>query len=591
MTEARWDLTQLVDSTDPQKIIKELDHMVETSTRLAERYRGRIADLDAKGVLELLETLDALALRYEGTLTYCQLLYSADTTDVTAKQLNDVVMKTSTKTRQHLAFVDIDLAKLLQRSPSLVDDPSLSEFKHSLERQLRKAPHLLSESEERLIMTKDQNGVHAWSQLQREWLSTRTFSLTIDGEERTLTYGQIIGLYSNPDRALRMAANKEVYDRLGQDEMIWSSAIRAICDDHVHSSSWRGFDSPLGQSILSNDVEREHIDALMGTIVKNTGVYRHYLRTKAKMMGLEKLANWDIVAPLPDAMDKEYSWEEARKIVVSAYTGFDKQVGHWVEEMYERRHLDGEVRKGKVSGAFCQDWYNGKSAYVLQSFNGRLDDLYTQAHEQGHAVHAYLCSRAQRPSNCAVSMCIAECGSIFGELLLTDKLLSEAKDDKERQAVLCQVLDGFGMAAFQVSARYFFEWSMYDTIAKGGFLDGEMVASLWTKARDDIYGDAVEWLPEMRWEWTMKMHYYIAGLRFYNYPYVFAQLFVFALYRLYKEQGTAFAPRVKALLAAGSSRSAADLAKEFGFDITKEEFWQKGIAQAEEFISQLERTL
>ena len=258
--------------------------------------------------------------------------------------------------------------------------------------------------------------------------------------------------------------------------------------------------------------------------------------------------------------------------------------------MYESHRLDGEVRNGKVSGAFCQDWYNGKSAFILQSFNGWLDDLYTQAHEQGHAVHAYLSSRAQRPSNCAISMCIAECGSIFGDGLLTDKLLSEAKDDKKRRAVLCQVLDGFGMAAFQVSARYFFEWSLYDTVAEGGFLDGERIASLWTKARDDIYGDAVDWLPEMKWEWTMKMHYYIAGLRFYNYPYVFAQLFVFALYRLYKEQGPAFVPKVKALLAAGSSRSAADLAMEFGFDLSEEAFWQKGIAQAEEFIDQLERT-
>jgi oligoendopeptidase F len=541
--------------------------------------------------MELLETLDALALRYEGVATYCQLLYSSDTTDIVAKQLNDAVMKASTKTRQHLAFVDIDLSKLLLDSPSLVDDPSLSEFKHTLERQLRRAPHLLSETEERLIMTKDQNGIQAWSQLQREWLSTRSFPLVVDGEERTLPYGQIIGFYSNPDRELRKTANQVVYGKLGQDEMIWSSAIRAICDDHVHSSSWRRFDSPLGQSLLSNDVERGHIDALMRTIVKSTGVYRNYLRTKAKLMGLEKLSNWDIVAPLPDSPNKVHSWEEARKIIVSAYSGFDKQVGRWVEDMYEKRHLDGEVRKGKVSGAFCQDWYYGKSAYILQSFNGSLDDLYTQAHEQGHAVHAYLCSRAQRPSNCAVSMCIAECGSIFGELLLTDKLLSDARDVKERQAVLCQVLDGFGMAAFQVSARYFFEWSLYDTIAEGGFLDGEKVASLWTKARDEIYGDAVEWLPEMKWEWTMKMHYYIAGLRFYNYPYVFAQLFVFALYRLYKEQGADFVPKVKALLAAGSSRSAADLAKEFGFDLAKEEFWQKGIAQAEEFMSQLQMTL
>jgi oligoendopeptidase F len=95
----------------------------------------------------------------------------------------------------------------------------------------------------------------------------------------------------------------------------------------------------------------------------------------------------------------------------------------------------------------------------------------------------------------------------------------------------------------------------------------------------------------MKWEWTMKAHYYIANYRFYNYPYVFAQLFVFALYRLYKEEGEAFVPKLKALLAAGSSKSPRELGEEMGFDITREAFWEKGMRQAEEFIEMLEETL
>ena len=220
--------------------------------------------------------------------------------------------------------------------------------------------------------------------------------------------------------------------------------------------------------------------------------------------------------------------------------------------MFEKRHIDGEVRQGKVSGAFCSTWFSGRSAFVLrQSFNGRMSDVYTQAHELGHAVHAYLGTRAQRPSNNEIGSCIAECGSIFGELLLTEQLLKGAKSKEEKKAILTVILDEFGMTAFQVSARYFFERSMYEEIEKGTFLDGETVSRLWTTARDDIYGDAVEWLPEMRWEWTMKLHYYIPNYRFYNYPYVFAQLFVFSLYRLYKEQGREFVPKLKALLSAG----------------------------------------
>jgi oligoendopeptidase F len=259
--------------------------------------------------------------------------------------------------------------------------------------------------------------------------------------------------------------------------------------------------------------------------------------------------------------------------------------------MYERRHIDGEVRKGKESGAFCASWLAGKSAYILQSFNGRMGDAYAQAHELGHAVHGYLVSRAQNPTNSDVGSCIAETGSIFGELLLTERLLSNAKTKQEKQAILTTVLDEFGMTAFQVSARVFFEQSMYEAIKQGQFLDGETIAKLWVAARDRIYGDAVEWLHVMKWEWTMKPHYYMANYRFYNYPYVFAQLFVFALYRLYKEQGESFIPKLKRLLAAGSSVSPRELGSELGFDITDEKFWDKGMRQAEEFLKMLEENL
>jgi oligoendopeptidase F len=255
----------------------------------------------------------------------------------------------------------------------------------------------------------------------------------------------------------------------------------------------------MTQSLIANDVNQQMIDSLMKTIERHVGLYQRYLRLKARLMGVAKLANYDLVAPLPQVPKKEYTWKEARKEVVDAYRGFDKQLGGWVDEMFEKRRIDGEVRKGKRSGAFCSSWLAGKSAYILQSFNEKMGDVYTQVHELGHAVHAYLGSRAQKPSNYEVGSCIAECGSIFGELLLTERLLSKAETAEEKQAILANVLDQFGMAAFQVSARVFFEQGLYDAIEKGVFLDGDTVSEMWTTARDKIYGDTVDWLDVMKW--------------------------------------------------------------------------------------------
>jgi oligoendopeptidase F len=586
-----WDLSHLVESVDSTLIQRELESMVTEAEKVRDKYHGKIVGLDAKGVLELLEMKDAHTLKFEGVNTYCRLMYSADSTDDVAKQLNDAVRRASMRVGQALAFINIELGKLLAEDPSLVTDPVLAEYKHYLERILRRVPHMLSETEERLIIVKDKNGINAWQMLQSDWLSVRTFDIEIEGEIKTLPYGEIIGLYESPDRDLRKRANQIVYEGLGKDEIIWASAIRAVCEDHLQMSKMRKYQTPMIQSLIGNDVDQQTIESLMNTIEKNVGLYQRYLRLKAKVMNLDKLANYDLIAPLPNAPEMDYSWRETRKEVVDAYMEFDDETGGWVDEMFEKRHIDGEVRKGKESGAFCADWLAGKSAYILQSFNGKMGDVYTQAHELGHAVHAYLGSRAQKPSNYEIGSCIAETGSIFGELLLTERLLSKAKTKEEKQAILANILDEFGMTAFQVSARVFFEQSMYDAIEQGEFLDGEAAAKLWVEARDKIYGDSVDWLDVMRWEWTMKPHYYMANYRFYNYPYVFAQLFVFALYQLYKEQGESFVPKLKRLLAAGSSKSPRELGAELGFDITDETFWEKGMKQAEDFIDMLEETL
>ncbi len=586
-----WDLSQLVEKTDPPSIQKKLVSMVDEANRIRNMYHDKIKDLNTKELLKLLERKDEFILEFEGVNMYCLLMYSADSTDNVAKQLNDAVRKASMKARQATAFIDIELGKLLAANPSMVKDPALAEYEHHLERILRKAPHMLSETEERLIIMKDRNGISAWQMFQGDWLSTRTFDIEIEGETRTLPYGKIISLYQSPDRDLRRLANQTVYKDLGKDEIVWATAIRSVCKDHMQMCELRSYATPMTQSLIDNDLEQKTIDSLIKTIEKNVGLYQRYLHLKAQLMGLDKLANYDLVAPLPNAQQMDYTWEEGRKEIEAAYTQFDVEIGRWVSEMFEKRHIDGEVRKGKRSGAFCASWLAGKSAYILQSFNGKMGDIYTQAHELGHAIHAYLGSRAQKPSNYEVSSCIAETGSIFGELLLTERLLSEAEEKEKKQAILAWILDEFGMAAFQVSARVFFEQSMYDAIKQGDFLDGETVAELWVAARNRIYGDSVDWLDVMKWEWTMKPHYYIANYRFYNYPYVFAQLFVFALYRLYKEQGDEFISKLKRLLAAGSSKSPHQLATELNYDITDETFWEKGMKQAKEFIDMLEETI
>ncbi|MFW9944731.1 MAG: M3 family metallopeptidase [Candidatus Sifarchaeia archaeon] len=586
-----WDLSQLVEFDDPGYVEERLSAAVGAAEEFRDKHRGKVVDYGPEEVLSLLTEADEFSLEFEGPFMYSSLAYSADMTDEVAKHLNDRRRNASMLVGQAFAFMDLELGQLMSANPEIVNDPVLSEYRHKLERIRRRIPHMLSEAEEQLVILKDKNGVSAWSQLQSDWLATRTFEIEIDGETKRMPYGEIIGLYEHPNREIRKLAYKVVFSGLGEDKLLWATAVRSISEDHLKMSKVRDWPDPMTQSLISNDVDEATITALMTTIENNVEAFRKYLKLKAKALGLEKLGNWDEVAPLPFSSDRKYSWTDSRNIIVQAYTEFNEESGKWMDEMYERRHIDGEVRSGKTSGAFCSTWHSGKSAYILQSFNGVLGDVYTQAHELGHALHAYLGTRAQNPSNYEIGSCVAETGSIFGELLLTEKLLAHAGTREEKLVVLATILDQFGQAAFQVSARVFFETSIYEQMEKGKFLDGEKLSDLWIEARDRVYGDAIEWMSEMRYWWTMKLHFYIPNYRYYNYPYVYAQLFVYAMYRLYKEQGQEFVPKLKKLLAAGSSKSPRELAAEMGFDVTTTEFWQKGIDQFSEFIEMFQMAL
>ncbi len=594
MTESnkiKWDLSQLIEFDDPSYIEEQLTAAVRAAEEFRDKHRGRLKDYDAKQLLETLETIDVEALQYEGAFLYPRRMYDADMNDDVAKRLADKGRNAFMLLTQAYAFAPLELGELLSKNPDIVNDPILTEYKHYLEKIKRSIPHMLTEVEEKLIIAKDKNGVSSWSQLQGDWLATRTYEIEIDGKVRTLPYGEIIQYYQHPDRDLRRRVHEVVYSNLGQDQILWASALRSICSDHLQMVKMRKWDSPMTQSFIYNDVDDQTIKALMGIIEKTRGVYQDYLRLKARVLGLEKLGNWDIMAPLNDAPEKKYTWEESQKLVIDAYSEFDEEVGKWMQEMFDKRHIDAEVRKGKRSGAYCATWHSGKSAYILQSFNGTSSDVYTMAHELGHAMHVYLGTRAQKPSNYVLSYCVAETGSIFGELLITNKLLKQAETKEEKRSILATVCDEFGDTAFQISARVWFENALYEAIEKGKYLDGELISKLWVQARDKIYGDTVEWLDEMQWWWTFKLHFYMANFRYYNYPYIYAQLFVYAMYRLYKEQGREFVPKLKALLAAGSSKSPRELAAQIGFDITSGEFWLKGIDQFKEFIAMFEETL
>jgi oligoendopeptidase F len=588
-TDIAWDLSEIFPSTTDPSVQKAINHVTGMAEDFAGKYQGKIGNFSAKDLVKCIEEFEAYKARLGDILLFANLSFAANMTLPETQSLYDRVAKTEAKLDKMLAFFDLETGNLVSKNPRVIHDPALAKYKHYLERLKRQTAHKLSEVEEQLVIEKDQFGVKAWEELQQKWLNTRMFEVEVEGKKKTLPYNEANGLLPHPDRATRESAYKSIYGLLGQYGEIFSSAFRNTCNDWMNVCERRKYKSPMHASLIANDIEQQTIDNLLEAVEKHAQLYRRYLKLKTKLMGLPKLGCHDVIAPLPDAPRIKFDYGKARVLIVEAYSKFDKDYAFAVKDMYARDHLDPSPRFGKQSGAWCSSWYNGKSAFILSSFNETLRDVYTLAHELGHATHDYYSQQSQTILNLAIPMIVAETASIFGELLLTDLLLNQAKSDDEKKAILCSVLDVAGSVIFKVCARAWFEQVLYDAIKKGEYLNYETICKYWTAARNKVFRDSVEWFAEMEAEWTVTPHYYLANFRFYNYPYVYAQLFVYALYQKYLEEGAKFVPKFKKVLSAGSSVSPVEIGRMLGLDVADPRFWNLGMKQYEHFIEELER--
>jgi oligoendopeptidase F len=586
-----WDLTELFPSVTDPAVEKALSEAKILAESFEKDYRGKIAWLSPDGLRNCLRELEDFEVKTGNVSLFASLSFASNMTVPEVQTLYDRVSKQDAILGKQMAFFPLELGALIKAKPELIEEPALTNYRHMLERVLRRVPHQLSEVEEQLIIEKDQFGVQAWEELQSKWLNTRMFEVSVVGEKKRLSYGEANGLLPHPDRATRESANRAIYGLLGKDGEIFAAALRSICNDWVTVSQRRKYASPIEPSLSANDTEETIIDNLLRSMEGGAGTYRHYLKLKAKLMNLPVLGNHDIVAPLPEAPELKFTFEKAQKITTDAYSRFDPDYADAVQEMFEKKRIDATPRFGKRNGAFCASWYRGKSAFILQSFNGTLSDVFTLAHELGHATHDYYLSRSQNLMNTSVPSSVAETASIFGELLLTDLLLDEAKSEAQRKAVLCLVLDEAGMTTFQVTARVWFEQALYKSIQTGKYLDYPTICRHWKEARDRIFGDAVTWFPELESEWTMKPHYFMANYRFYNYPYVYAQMFVYSLYEKYLEEGKGFVPKLVKALSAGSSVSPLEIGRIVGLDVADPGFWGGGLKVFERFIVDLEKII
>ena len=584
-----WDLSPLVESEDPELVKKALNDCLISFEKIEENYKGRIKDLTPAAICEFYKELDTAYSTLNQTAYYTYLKQSEDATNSTATELMDYAMKVESKGESKLTFYRIEIAKTLMGRAEIIKDSSLEEYRHALEKAQALGEYLLSERDEQLIIDKDLYGIDSWSVLHERLRGTRQYNVSIKGEQKQMTFLELYAIIDgNPDRETRRAAAEALFEGVSNDRLTYSIALKCVFGDHLNQMKLRRQPSVLTQSLLENDIDNATHDALIASMKKNTHLIRRYLKLRAKAMDLPKLAGYDITAPIVESQSN-IPWSKAKKLVIDSYTKFDKESGEWAASLFEQKRIDASIRPGKTGFGFSASVPSLRTSWIMVNYGGALKDISTLAHEVGHALHGYYASEKHKWTNFRAGSCLAETASIFGQMLLADKLMQESDDDDTKLTALDGLLSNLRLMVFHMLNCYLFELSVFTAMENNEGIDAKKLDSLWTAARTEVFGDTIDWLPGMEQWWAFPVHHFIPRFRFYNYSYSFAQLLVFVLYGLYKEQGASFVPKMKRILSAGGSKSPKAILAEVGLDLSDPKFWETGFKQAQSYLDEFER--
>jgi oligoendopeptidase F len=352
--------------------------------------------------------------------------------------------------------------------------------------------------------------------------------------------------------------------------------------DHKVECDLRHYDDVVMPTHLANDIAPATVEAMMQAVERHYPLAQEYFRLKARLLGLDKLKNTDIYAPLASETEK-LSFDEGRALVLAAFGGFSDRFAAIATEFFEKRWIDAEVRTGKRGGAFCAALSPNHHPYVLCSYNGTSRDVSTVAHELGHGIH-YSLSRRQRLVNYDAPLVLAETASVFAEITLARHLLAANGNAASRRVLLCDLLDDIYSTVYRQTALTRFEMAAHHK-RRDGQLSAEDISNLWLAEQAKLFGDSVEMIPAYRWGWTYISHF--IHTRFYCYAYSFGELLTLALFQRYLDEGPAFVPGYMRLLESGGSQRPEHALKEIGIDINQPEFWNRGFKVIEGFLADL----
>ncbi|KUF12226.1 M3 family oligoendopeptidase [Pseudoponticoccus marisrubri] len=577
-----WDLTDLYASPDAPELKRDLDWLEQACRDFAETFEGKLADLDAAGMLEAVERQEKISAVSGRIMSYAGLHYYQLTTDAErTKFLSDCQEKLTTYTTP-LVFFSLELNRLEDEflNGLFAQNDALARYKPAFDRIRAMKPYQLSDELEKFLHDLGVVG-DAWERLFDETIAGLSF--TVNGEE--LTIEGTLNLLTDPDRPTREAAARELARVFAQNLRTFARVHNTQTKEKEILDRWRGMPTPQTGRHLANDVEPEVVEALRNAVVNAYPRLSHrYYELKRKWLGLDRMQVWDRNAPLPLEDPRTVTWDEARETVMNAYNAFDPRMGEIATPFFEKGWIDAAVKPGKAPGAFAHPTVTDVHPYVMLNYLGKPRDVMTLAHELGHGVHQVLAA-GQGEMLSSTPLTLAETASVFGEMLTFQRMLDNAATDAERKVLLAGKVEDMINTVVRQIAFYDFECKLHEA-RRGGELTPDDINALWMSVQSESLGPAFDFMEGYESFWCYVPHFVHSP--FYVYAYAFGDGLVNALYAAYQEAPEGFQDKYFDMLRAGGSKHHKALLEPFGLDATDPTFWDKGLGMIESFIDQLE---
>jgi oligoendopeptidase F len=590
-----WDLSPEYDSFEDSRYLADLGRVRELVTAIealepaiapelarAESLDPRADEATAAACRKTLALGLECATLFSNVYTFANCVASVDATDSKAREYRGILSSLDARLDKAQSALELLLARASEAfAAAVLDSPEGRPHAFRVGQNRKYRDRLLPLAEEKTIASLAPDGHKAWGDLYDAISGTTKCRLRTSQGERLIGLAEAASLWRDPDPALREAAYTAQAEAFTAHEESLAAILNAIAGWRLSEYELRSAKKSLhflDAALAQNRMSRASLDAMMSVVDESRELGREALRLQARLMGMDRMACWDILAPCPSRPGEEarsHGFAEGLEMVRGAYASIDPAMGAFVEEMRAERRIEARVLPTKRPGAYCTRFAKSRTPRVFQTYKGSLSDVSTLAHELGHAYHGKLLADLPLPETW-YPMTLAETASTFAETALGDYLEGRAKDPATRLALAWSDAQDAGTFLVNIPARFAFEKRLYEKRAEkplGAAALTELMRSTW----EEYYGDALR-VHDGNF-WKSKLHFYMTGVSFYNFPYTFGYLFSLGVYARREALGSEFHASYAALLRDTGRMEVEELArKHLGVDLSAPDFWRDSVA-------------